>query len=83
MDLGLQGRRGIVVGGSRGIGKAIAFELAREGVDLAIAARNAERLQATATEISAETGRNVYPLVCDVTSRAEVDAMVEAALSST
>ncbi len=82
MDLGLQGRRGIVVGGSRGIGKAIAFELAREGVDLAIAARNAERLQATATEISAETGRNVYPLVCDVTSRAEVDAMVEAALSS-
>ena len=37
MDLGLGDRCGIVVGGSRGIGKAIAIELAREGVDLAIA----------------------------------------------
>ena len=39
MDLGLQGKRAIVTGGSRGIGKAIARELAREGVDVAIVAR--------------------------------------------
>ena len=39
MDLGLQGKRATVTGGSRGIGKAIARELAREGVDVAIVAR--------------------------------------------
>ena len=42
METGLNGRRGLVVGGSRGIGKAIALELAREGVDLALVARNPE-----------------------------------------
>jgi len=67
MDLGLTSRTGIVFGGSRGIGKAIAFALAREGVDLAIAARNAERLTHTATEIGEATGRRILPLVCDVT----------------
>lgn len=82
MDLGLGDRCGIVVGGSRGIGKAIAFELAREGVDLAIAARNAERLQSTAAEISSATGRRVYPLVCDVSNRTEVEAMVEEAVAA-
>ena len=51
MDLGLENRTGIVVGGSRGIGKAIALELAREGVDLAIAARDPERLEGAAAEI--------------------------------
>ena len=40
MDLGLQDKHAIVTGGSRGIGKAIARELAREGVDVAIVARN-------------------------------------------
>ncbi|HTO12491.1 MAG TPA: SDR family NAD(P)-dependent oxidoreductase, partial [Candidatus Binatia bacterium] len=39
MDLGLSGKRAIVTGGSLGIGKAIARELAREGVDVAIVAR--------------------------------------------
>jgi NAD(P)-dependent dehydrogenase (short-subunit alcohol dehydrogenase family) len=38
MDLGLQGKHAIVMGGSRGTGKAIAQELAREGVDVAIVA---------------------------------------------
>jgi NAD(P)-dependent dehydrogenase (short-subunit alcohol dehydrogenase family) len=80
MDLGLTGRTGIVVGGSRGIGKAIAVELAREGVDLVIAARDPERLQASATEIAEATGRRVTPLVCDVTDRDQVDAMVAEAV---
>jgi NAD(P)-dependent dehydrogenase (short-subunit alcohol dehydrogenase family) len=48
MDLGLQGKHAIVTGGSRGIGKAIARELAREGVDVAIVARNKGDLEATA-----------------------------------
>ena len=45
MDLGLQGKHAIVTGGSRGIGKAIALELAREGVDVAIVARSKEQLK--------------------------------------
>src|SRR2546427_12177154 len=76
MDLGLQGKRAIVTGGSLGIGKAIARELAREGADVAIAARTKDQLEATARELATETGRRVIPLVADVTSRAQVDAMV-------
>jgi NAD(P)-dependent dehydrogenase (short-subunit alcohol dehydrogenase family) len=79
MDLGLQGKHAIVTGGSLGIGKAIALELAREGVDVAIAARNKDRLEATARELAAETGRRVIALAADVTSKEQVDAMVERA----
>lgn len=82
MDFGLQGRTAIVAGGSRGIGKAIAMELAREGVDMALASRSMEELQATAREISEETGRKVVPLACDVTSREAVDSMVAQAVEA-
>jgi hypothetical protein len=44
VDLQLAGRKAIVTGGSRGIGKAIAFELAREGAAVAVTARDAETL---------------------------------------
>jgi NAD(P)-dependent dehydrogenase (short-subunit alcohol dehydrogenase family) len=76
MDLGLQGKRAIVTGGGRGIGKAIALELAREGVDLAIVSRSMEQLEATARELTDETGRRVIPLEADVTSKEQVDSMV-------
>ena len=61
MDLGLQGKHAIVTGGSRGIGKAIARELAREGVDVAIVARNKGDLEVTARELAAETNRRIVP----------------------
>jgi NAD(P)-dependent dehydrogenase (short-subunit alcohol dehydrogenase family) len=76
MDLGLAGKRAIVTGGSLGIGKAIARELAREGADVAVVARTKDQLEATARELAAETGRRVIPLAADVTSREQVDAMV-------
>jgi NAD(P)-dependent dehydrogenase (short-subunit alcohol dehydrogenase family) len=76
MDLGLEGKRAIVTGGSLGIGKAIARELAREGADVVIVARTKDTLEAAARELAAETGRRVIPLAADVTSRAQVDAMV-------
>ena len=65
MDLELTGKTAIVTGGSRGIGKAIARELAREGTDIAIAARSLEPLEATARELEAETGRRVVPIQAD------------------
>ena len=69
MDLGLQGKHAIVTGGSRGIGKAIARELAREGVDVAIVARNKGDLEATARELAAATNRRILPLAADVTNK--------------
>ena len=76
MDLGLRGKHAIVTGGSQGIGKAIARELAREGADVAIVARKKAQLEAAARELAAETGRRIIPLVADVTSREQVEAMV-------
>src|SRR5881409_263125 len=76
MDFGLQGKHALVTGGSLGIGKAIALELAREGVDVAIVARTKDRLEAAASELASQTGRTVVPLVADVTSREQVDRAV-------
>ena len=79
MDLGLEGKYALVAGGGRGIGKAIALDLAREGVDVAIASRTLAQLQEAAKEIEGATGRRVIPLVVDVTSREQVDRVVSEA----
>src|SRR6266478_9363910 len=76
MDLGLRGKRAIVTGGSLGIGKAIARELAREGADVAIVARTKDKLETAAQELAAETKGRVIAIAADVASKAQVDAMV-------
>jgi len=65
MDLELQGKRAIVTGGSRGIGKAIVRRLAIEGADVGVAARDPERIRDTCDEISTLTGRLVVGFACD------------------
>jgi len=82
MDLELSGKAAIVTGGSRGIGKAVARELAREGVSVAIAARSREALEATAAELAEETGSPVEPFVVDTTDERAVRAMVEGAMAA-
>jgi 3-oxoacyl-[acyl-carrier protein] reductase len=67
MDLGLDGRRVLIVGGSYGIGRASAELFAREGAEVMIASRSAENLEKAADEIAAATGRRPATLVADVT----------------
>jgi NAD(P)-dependent dehydrogenase (short-subunit alcohol dehydrogenase family) len=81
MDLQLTGKRAIVTGGSRGIGKAIALALASEGVDVALIARNAAPLEQTASEIAAKTSRRVVGITGDTGDDASVKKMVAEAVS--
>ena len=76
MDLELNGKRAVVTGGSRGIGKAIAWELAREGCDVAICARDIDALQVTADEIAADTGRTIHAIQCDTGDTDSVNSMI-------
>lgn len=82
MDLELAGRRAIVTGGSMGIGRAVARELAAEGVDVAVVARNRPALEAAAAELAAESGRRVVPIECDTGSDDAVKAMVAQAVAA-
>ena len=75
MDLELAGKVAVITGGSRGIGKAIARELAREGVDLALVARDPDTLESTRAEIAAEFGRRVIAISADTTDAEAVRAM--------
>jgi 3-oxoacyl-[acyl-carrier protein] reductase len=72
MDLELLGRVAVVGGASRGLGRAIARELAREGCDVALLARDPFTLANTAADISAETGSRAIALPCDVRDPAQV-----------
>ena len=78
MNLELTGKAAIVTGGSRGIGKAIAMELAREGADVAIVARDEAVLAAAAEEIRRETGATVVASRADTGDDESVAAMVRA-----
>ncbi|MBB3266007.1 3-oxoacyl-[acyl-carrier protein] reductase [Azospirillum sp. OGB3] len=66
MDLGIAGRRAIVCAASKGLGKACALALAREGVAVTITARGRDLLEAAAEEIRKETGATVTTAVGDI-----------------
>jgi NAD(P)-dependent dehydrogenase (short-subunit alcohol dehydrogenase family) len=79
VDLGLRGKRALVTGGSRGLGKAAARALADEGCDVVLAARTLGPLAATAEELSSATGRRIVPVEVDTGSAESIVAMVTAA----
>jgi 3-oxoacyl-[acyl-carrier protein] reductase len=78
MDLGLKGRVAIVAAASKGLGRAVALELAREGAEVAICARSEANLVEAAKTIRAATGRDIYHEALDVTDAARVKAFVDA-----
>lgn len=71
----LAGKRALVTGGGTGIGKAIAFELARAGADLLLAARRMDVLEATASDITAATGRSADCAQVDIRNLDSVAAL--------
>ena len=79
MDLQMNGKTALVTGGSAGIGKAIAFALAREGVDVAICARRKEPLEAAASQIARETNRKIIPIPADLTKPPDAEVFVKEA----
>lgn len=79
MDLELTGKVAIVTGASIGIGLAIAEGLAAEGVNLVLAARGAERLQAEVARIAKLHGVRTHGVACDIGTAAGIEAVVAAA----
>ena len=77
MDLQLTGRRAIITGGAGGLGLPVAHALAAEGVDVVLAGRTAETLEAAAAEVAARSGRAAYAVVTDVRDDAAVRALVD------
>lgn len=79
MDLQLTGKKAIVTGASRGIGRAIARQLALEGCDVAMCARTEERLKQAAAELAKESGRKVVPVACDTLNADAIKRFVDTA----
>ena len=71
----LAGRVGLVTGGGRGIGRAIALSLAHAGAEVAVSGRSADVLEEAVSAIRA-VGPRATAIVCDVTQRSQVDDMV-------
>ena len=78
MDLGITGRKAIVCAASKGLGRACAFSLARNGVDVTIVARTREALESTAEEIRREAGVRVVAVAEDITTAKGREAALNA-----
>ena len=78
MKLGIEGKKALIFGGSRGMGKACALQLSQEGVQVTIAARTEATLAAAAAEIAAQSGQRVDYVVADLTQAAGRDAAIAA-----
>ena len=77
MELNLHNKIAIITAASKGLGKAVAEELSREGTLCVICSRDDMLLQRTANEISHKTGNDVSAFKCDVTKSEDVDALKE------
>lgn len=81
MDLGLHGKAALVTASSQGIGRAIAFALAREGARVALCSRDLAATERVAAEIRALTGVEAIAFRCDLANGREIDALVDATIA--
>jgi len=77
MDLGIKHKVAIVGASSKGLGKAVALGLAREGVKLTLCARGKDDLDQACREIVSETGADVLAIECDVSKTADIKKVVD------
>jgi len=77
MDLGLKNKVALVAAGSRGLGRAVAEELAAEGASLLLCARDAQTLTDTAASIAESSGAHVLAVPADVTVIDDIKRLVE------
>ncbi|HKR10204.1 MAG TPA: SDR family oxidoreductase [Gemmatimonadaceae bacterium] len=82
MDLGLRGKVALVSASSKGLGRAIAEELAAEGANLVVCARGEETLRATAESIRKTSGAKVVEVAADVSQQAGIDRVTKTAFDS-
>jgi len=80
VDLGLRGKVALVAAASRGLGRAVAEELAAEGASLVMCARGEKALQEAAGAIRTMSGAEVEAVAADVSKPEDVDTLVHAAL---
>ena len=77
MDLGIKNKVALVTAASRGLGKAVALQLSREGAKVAICSRSEAAVQRAKDEIAQLTGGPVLALVADVTKKDHIETLVE------
>jgi len=77
MDLQLEGRIAAVAAASKGLGKAVARELLKEGAHVAICSRDPARIEAAAADLRRETGGEVLPVVADLTTLAGCQTFIQ------
>ncbi len=80
MDLGLKNKVALVAASSRGLGKAVAWGLSREGTKLVICSRDKKILEETADEILLKTGVTVFPLALDLVDPGQINWLIEETL---
>lgn len=76
MDLGIKGKVALVTAGSKGLGRASALDLSREGCRVAICSRTTAEVEQAAEEISAETGNEVVAFTADMSLEADITRLV-------
>jgi 3-oxoacyl-[acyl-carrier protein] reductase len=82
MDLGIKNKVALILASSKGLGKAVAIELAKEGAKVIICGTDAKALAATDTEIESISPGNVKSFVCDITDEVQRKSLVEQSVNA-
>ncbi|MBM3944881.1 MAG: SDR family oxidoreductase [SAR202 cluster bacterium] len=80
-EFSLKGKKALITGGGRGLGRAIALVFAEAGADVAVTARTLSQCEETA-ELVEKLGRRAYPLACDISDSAQVNEMAAKAMKA-